>query len=163
MAINQSHPKSHHERPLIEKSIDAYRADKKLKSDFICPKCHAVYSKGRWQWMKPPEDAQSKTCPACQREDDGLPAGYLILEGERLNQYADEILKLVHHIEAHERSEHPLKRIMGIERNDTSITITTTDMHLAHGLSKAIESAYHGQLTFQYNEGENLLRAYWKC
>ncbi|CAG0961863.1 hypothetical protein MTYP_00775 [Methylophilaceae bacterium] len=155
------HPISH-DRPLIEQHIDAYRSKGKLADPTVCPQCSAVFHKGRWQWAETPADANHETCPACLRQQDNFPAGFVSLEGQFLIDHSDEIMRLVTNHEKHEKAEHPLKRIINIDRHEGAITITTTDIHLARGIGEAIHHAYQGHLELQYSPGENQLRAYWK-
>ncbi len=64
-------------------------------------------------------------------------------------------------MEKHERTEHPLKRIVEIEEKNGATLITTTDIHLARGIGEAIHNAYQGELEFHYNPDEYLLRVSW--
>jgi len=150
-----------HERPLPEQHIDAYKASGKLAEPAVCPQCHAVYHKGRWQWLETPDAAHKEICPACHRINDNFPAGYVTLEGPYFEAHSEEILHMVQNHERHERLEHPLKRIIATEKQNGATIITTTDMHLARGIGEAIKHAFQGELELQYNPGENLVRAYW--
>ena len=140
---------------------DAYKTKGKLSEPTVCPQCSAVFHEGRWQWGKAPAEAHQETCPACHRIQDHFPAGFLTLQGAFFLTHREEIMQLVHNMEARERAEHPLKRIMAVEENDDSTLITTTDIHLARGVGEAIHHAYQGNLDFHYNPGENLLRVHW--
>lgn len=84
-----------------------------------------------------------------------------MLEGDFLREHHDEIMNLVQNFEKTKKSQYPLQRIMATEGQDNGLLITTTDIHLARGIGEAIHSAYQGNLDLQYNENENLLRAYW--
>ncbi|HSR02937.1 MAG TPA: BCAM0308 family protein, partial [Methylophilaceae bacterium] len=129
----------------------------------VCPQCKAIFHKGRWQWSDVPANAHQKTCPACHRLNDDFPAGFVTLEGPFYMEHADQILRTVHNHEQYERSEHPLKRIMSVQKQASdSVLITTTEIHLARGIGKAIQDAYQGELELHYNPGENQLRVYWK-
>lgn len=165
MNVNKSSSGFHpvgHGFPLIEHNVDVYRMQGKLPEPTICPQCNAVFLKGRWQWAKSDAGAHQEVCPACHRQNDKRPAGILILKGPFLVSNQDEILQLVSHHEQHERAEHPLKRIIGIEKSGDSVTITTTDIHLAQGIAKAVHHAYQGELEMQYSKGQNQVRAEWK-
>ncbi len=155
------HPVSH-DRPLLEQHIDAYRLRGKLAEPTVCPQCHAVFHKGRWQWIEAPANAHNETCPACHRIHDQYPAGYVTLEGDFFNEHSNEIMRAVHNHEQHERAEHPLKRVMAVEKQGDATVVTTTDIHLARGIGEAVRHAYQGELELHYNPGENQLRAYWK-
>lgn len=149
-------------KPLQEHLDDSYKSRGKLPEPTVCPQCGAVFHKGRWQWLPKPEKAHSEMCPACHRIHDGVPAGYVKLEGQFLAQHRGELLELVRHVESKEKAEHPLQRIMNIVDEHGGVLVTTTDSHLARGIGDALHHAYQGYLEFQYNPDENLLRAHWK-
>lgn len=164
MHINQTAAGAHQghlERPLLAHEIDTYKLKGKLPEPTICNVCGAVYHEGRWQWIKAPINAHQETCPACHRIHDKFPAGFITLEGPFLNEHNDEIFSLIHHHEQHERTEHPLKRIIAIEKQKDATLITTTDTHLACGIGEAISHAYKGNLKVEHVSGENMVRVYW--
>lgn len=144
-----------------EKRHDTYQIKGKLQEPTVCPKCSAVFHKGRWQWLGAPANAHQHNCPACQRILESQPAGFVTLAGEFFVAHRDEIISLIHNVEKKEKTEHPLKRIMAIEEEDNGVLITTTDIHLARGIGEAIHHAYQGDLEFHYNLAENLLRVSW--
>jgi len=141
---------------------DPYHATERPPEPTICPKCKAVYDEGRWQWLRPPDDAHEHVCPACQRIHDSFPAGYVTIRGQFMKDHRDEIIALINSKEDAEKAEHPLQRIMAIEDVREGLQITTTDSHLARGIGEALHSAYKGELKLRYSRDENLLRAVWK-
>ena len=78
---------------------DSYKASGKLREPTVCPQCHAVFHKGRWQWLPHPDDAERVTCPACHRMQDHFPAGYVELKGDFVSQRREEVVNLVRHVE----------------------------------------------------------------
>lgn len=79
-----------------------------------------------------------------------------------LQLHGDEVRSLIRNVEAREKSEHPLQRIMSIEETDGNLRITTTDIHLAFDICDALHHAYKGDLDFHYNKAEYLLRVHWQ-
>lgn len=150
-----------HDRLIQEARHDTYQLKGKLPEPTVCPECHAVYHKGHWQWLPVPEHAHSHKCPACLRMHDGFPAGYVELSGIFFQQHREEVLQQVRHHALQAKAEHPLERLINIEETNDSAMITTTDIHLARGIGEALHSAYDGELKFQYNDQENLLRVTW--
>ncbi len=140
---------------------DSYKSKKKLPTPTRCPDCGAVYDRGRWTWGTAAADAHQEPCPACHRVRDRFPAGYVTLDGDFFTAHRDEILRLARHRGEHERAEHPLERIMGVEDAAGGVLITTTDTHLARDIGEAIGAAYKGSLEYHYNKEENLLRVHW--
>jgi NMD protein affecting ribosome stability and mRNA decay len=153
---------SRHDGVFQERIHDAYKAKGKLPEPTVCPQCGAVFHQGRWQWSKIPEGAHRETCAACHRINDHFPAGFLTLKGEYFRAHRDEVMQLVHNNEKHERSEHPLNRIMAIEEKDGATLVTTTDIHLARGIGEALHHAYQGELQYHYNPEQYLLRVSWE-
>jgi hypothetical protein len=144
-----------------ERVQDAYKAKGKLREPTACSQCGAVFLEGRWQWQQAPANAHRTICPACHRIHDHYPAGFLTMKGEFFRTHRDEIMRLVYNQEQHERKEHPLKRIMEVEERDDITLVTTTDIHLVRGIGEALHRAYKGELGFNYNPEQNLLRVSW--
>lgn len=152
--------KSHH---IEEHRHDPYRTKAKLAEPTVCPQCAAIYAGGRWQWAEEkPKGAHEHTCPACRRINDNYPAGELTLSGKFLAAHSAEIIGLMRNIEAAEKREHPLQRIMGIEEADDKLVVTTTDIHLPRRIGHALTSAYKGDLDTHYDEGGYFIRMKWQ-
>ena len=132
-----------------------------MSSTRTCPQCGAVFEGGRWRWGMAPASAYEEPCPACHRIHDRYPAGYVTLTGEFFAAHRDEILNLVRNCEVREKAEHPLERIMGIEDIEGGVLVTTTDTHLARYIGESLHAAEKGQLHYEYNKEDNLLRVKW--
>mgnify|MGYP001314983373 CR=1 FL=1 len=161
----QSQPAGFHpirrDQRLLETAMDSYKTKGKLPEPTVCPDCGAVFQAGRWQWLAKPKDAHETNCPACHRIRDHMPAGYVSLAGEFFAKHEQEILHLIQHLEAQEKVDHPLQRIMAIEKTEHGTVVTTTDIHLARGIGEALHHAYQGELEFHHNPEQNLLRVDW--
>jgi NMD protein affecting ribosome stability and mRNA decay len=149
------------DRLIQELEHDPYHSKRKLEGPTVCPDCGAIFRAGRWRWESAPDDAARHPCPACDRIRDQVPAAFLTLRGEFLRAHENEIVHLIHNLEAHERSEHPLKRIMAREDTGDAMVFTFTDAHLARGVGEALHHAYQGELDYEYEKGEILLRVSW--
>jgi len=51
---------------------------------------------------------------------------------------------------------------MWIDYQKDGLTITTTDVHLARGIGEALHRAYKGELDYNFNDSEYLLRVRWR-
>jgi hypothetical protein len=151
-----------HPEALDELIHDPYHEREKLSDPSVCSDCGAVYEQGRWQWLTPPAEARQVRCAACRRIREKLPAGYVSIEGEFAREHRDEVVNLARNLEACEKEEHPLQRIMAIEEQGDKLMITTTDIHLARYIGEALEKAYKGELDFQYDKEEYLLQVHWR-
>jgi NMD protein affecting ribosome stability and mRNA decay len=155
---------SRQDKLIKEKVHDTYMKSGKPSEPTQCPQCQAVFADGRWQW--PQEDIsppRKELCPACQRKEDKVPAGLLTLRGDFFNEHRREIINLVHNKVDSQKAEHPLKRLMAIEKQeDGSTLLSFTDTHLPRGVGKAIAAAYDGELEIQYTEEAGIVRVYWQ-
>jgi hypothetical protein len=145
-----------------ERVHDPYRASEKLGDSVRCPDCGVEYHNGRWVWPETEgKDLKEQSCPACRRVADGYPAGELILSGSFLEKHRDEILATATNIEEGQRAEHPLNRIIAIEQRDGETVITTTDIHLPHGIAHALKDAWGGEMKTHYDEEGYFTRVQW--
>lgn len=134
----------------------------KLAEPKVCSSCHAIYREGRWQWPEVPNPAGEPTlCPACERIRDELPGGEIHISGEFAREHKEEILARVRHVEAREKAEHPLQRLMAIREAAGETVITTTDSHLAHAIGTALHDAFKGDLSAPWVEKNETLRVKW--
>jgi hypothetical protein len=149
-------------RILDDARHDPYEARLKLREPTICKECGVVYRHGRWCWDVAPHDADRVLCPACQRAHDRMPAGYLTLEGPYVQAHRDDLLALAAKIEANEKAEHPMHRILTIEQEPESVTVHTSDIHLPHRIGEALCKAHRGHLDVAYGHNEYSVRAHWR-
>jgi NMD protein affecting ribosome stability and mRNA decay len=151
-----------HDRLVQEREHDPYRQPRQLPSATSCPECGAVFARGRWSWPREEQPITGEElCPACRRLRDRYPAGLVVLRGEFLEQHYDEVAHLVTHQASLESAEHPLSRIIDVERRPREMVVTTTDIHLPRRIGEAIHRAYGGNLDFAYAESEDMLRVSW--
>jgi hypothetical protein len=152
-----------HGNPHLREEIhDPYRTPTKARGPAQCAGCGATYIKGRWTWQRlAPKPAASLECPACRRIKDRYPAGEITLRGSFAVEHADEIRKLVRNIEKAEREEHPLHRIVALQRAGGATKVTTTDLHLPRRIAHAVEAAWGGALTTHYDEAGYFVRIDW--
>jgi NMD protein affecting ribosome stability and mRNA decay len=150
------------ERLTKEPVHDTYKAKVNPREPTMCPECGVVFHQGRWQWLAAPAETRVSLCPACQRGHDHNPGGYLTLSGEFFREHRDEILLTARAVEAREKAEHPLHRIMDVEEQADGVLITTTAMELARAISDAVHHTYQGKLDYHYTDGTNILRVAWK-
>ena len=150
--------------PLLRESIhDPYRSREKLRQATRCPQCGVQYRNGRWAWPKTQTRAlRKRLCPACRRFNDHYPAGEILVSGSFVASHRNEILARIRHVEASERAQHPLHRIMTIDERDTAITITTADIHLPRRIAHALEDAWGGTAKTHYDRDGYFTRVRWE-
>ena len=147
---------------------DTYRPKKskvevKASAATACSQCKAVFRDGRWRWpeVAPATGRSRLLCPACQRIRDDYPAGEVHVAGAFARTHRAEVLARIHHVEQRERAERPLNRLMEIREAGDELVVTTTDIHLAHALGKALQDAFKGELIAPWSESGDLLRVRW--
>lgn len=141
---------------------DPYQAGGKPKAPAVCSECGLVYTNGRWQkGGSAPAHTHRQLCPACQRVRDDAPAGFLTIEDPQSGAHHAELLRTVRNVETRKRGRHPLQRIMRIEEQRDRTTVTTTDGRLTLDIAHAIKSAFGGEVEYQMQEGNFLMRARW--
>src|SRR5262245_16782242 len=108
----------------------------KHPSATLCPECGAVYSQGRWHWtdVADPSGDAREVCPACRRIRDADPAGEIRISGDFARAHREEIVSRVRNVEAREKTDHPLQRVMQIREESETLVVTTTDAHLVNAI-----------------------------
>jgi hypothetical protein len=129
----------------------------------VCKECGIVQRAGEWRF-ETPRSAQLATglCPACQRVRDRYPAGTLRIPQPFLAR-RDEVLGLIRNVEAAERPDHPLERLMGVEESDGQLVVTTTGVHLARKIAHRLAKQFHRKPRFRYADGEDLVHVDWEA
>lgn len=150
-----------HDRFVDESRHDSYKQPGKLIEPTVCSGCNAVFHKGRWSWATPPVGAHEAVCPACHRVKDKYPKGMLTITGTFAEQQSEQVMGVIKNAEAKENKEHPLARIMSIDKRPEGLVVSTTDSHLPRQIGEALNHAYHGELALHYGEDKDLLRVTW--
>lgn len=151
-----------HRQLFNENDEDPYLLSEKLADPSICTDCGALYQNGAWQWKKTLVSTATKIrCAACKRILENMPAGIVTIDGAFALKIRNELLSLIHHLEAREKSEHPLKRIIEIKESNQDMVITTTDIHLARGIGEALKKAYKGKLVLHFPKDKYNIRVHW--
>lgn len=149
------------DRMVQEYQHDTYKLRGKLKEPAICSGCGVLFHKGRWTWGAAPKDAQATRCPACHRIQDKYPKGLVTITGNFKDQQREQVMGVIRNTEAREQQEHPLSRVMAIERRPEGLVISTTDTHLPRRIGEALTHAYRGLLDFHYDQDEDFIRVNW--
>ncbi len=135
-----------------------------------CVTCGAVYTKRRWVLAEIAIRNKSEhyhpvemtLCPACKQQREGVPSGFVYLEGAFLTNHRDEISRLLMNEADRAALDNPLGRIMGWdEGNGGRLTITTTTEHLAERLGQALNKAFDGETRYDFSHENKLARVYW--
>lgn len=128
----------------------------------VCSHCGAVQQGNRWSWDAMPCNPSETLCPACLRVRDRVPAAILTVRGDCLTEHKSEILKLIREKVQQIGKQHPLKRIIDMEDDETEAVFTFTDEQLTREIGNDLHKTYDGVLDFQYSNDDSLLRVIWQ-
>ena len=136
-----------------------------------CLTCGAIYVKRRWvaadiahKSGKPGSERPVEfiTCPACEQMQKGTPAGFLYVDGAFFSKHQEEIERLLNNEADHAGEVNPLARIMMQSIDESGrLVVTTTTEHLAATLGRALQSAFSGELRFNFSHENKVSRVYW--
>ena len=156
----------------VDHEAGSHRPPKAMAEPAVCQVCGDVYADRRWsqpdaegQRHQHPHfrAAKSVVCPACKRQSDKIPSGYVHLSGAFLATHRDEIMQLLHNEAERAATDNPLARIMELKQEAAAqLTVTTTTEHLAQRLGHAIEKAYDGEIRYDFSHENKLAHVYWR-
>lgn len=152
---------SRRDRMIQEKRHDTYRERGKWPDPTVCGECGSLFQDGRWSWNRATKEANKVVCPACQRIVDNCPAGYVEIRGGFFKGHREELLNLIRREEELEKGEHPMERIISIVDEENHTLVTTTGVHIARRIGKALSRACQGNLSIRYGDDEKSIRVYW--
>jgi hypothetical protein len=102
-------------------------------------------------------------CPACRQASEGVPRGFVTLEGGFLVEHRDEIVRLLENEVQRTAEDNPLARILERTwKGATRLMVATTTAHLAQRLGQALEKAFGGETTFKFSHENKLTRVAWR-
>jgi hypothetical protein len=148
----------------------ARREKKSLSDPSVCEKCGAVYENRHWtaqEFVREHDRFEHwkpkaiTICPACQQIEAGVVGGYVTLSGLFLKNHREEIQHLLKNAEKQATEDNPLSRIMKWDEAGDRINIETTTEHLAQRFGHALESAYHGEVKYDFSHENKVARVAW--
>ncbi len=149
------------DRLVQEKRHDTYRQSGKWPDPTVCKECGSSFQNGRWSWNKSIEGDSKVVCPACQRIADNYPAGHVEIKGTFFREHREDLVNLIDNEAKLEKREHPMERIISIIHENEHTLVTTTGVHIARRIGKALLRACQGDLSIQYGDDEKSIRVYW--
>jgi len=155
----------------VDHEAGRHRAPRASAEPAKCSVCGAVYSDRRWTPAgTPKKSAKHKhwhpaaiiVCPACTKQREGLPSGFVYVSGDFLPSHRLEIERLLDKEAERAAVDNPLARIMTREIDENGrLVISTTTEHLAQRLGHALEKAFEGEVRYDFSHENKLARVYW--
>jgi hypothetical protein len=94
---------------------------------------------------------------------DGVPSGYLHLEGNFLSDHREEIERLIRNEAGRASEDNPLARVIKRDNDERGrLTFTTTTEHLAQRLGRALRKAFDGKVRYDFSHENKLAHVWWK-
>jgi NMD protein affecting ribosome stability and mRNA decay len=137
----------------------------------VCKTCGSVYADRRWVTAEAAKEsikfntknsARLTICPACHRQSEGVPSGYVYVKGAFLKKHLYEIERLMLNEAERAAEDNPTARIMERVKSNEQLTIATTTEHLAQRLGHALEKAYGGDIHYEFSHENKLSRVWWQ-
>ncbi len=159
----------------VDHEAGKHRPGKAEGEPLVCQVCGDFYFERRW-WLPDSEgvaryknsidpkwsEPMATVCPACERKKNGVPSGYVHLDGAFLTQHREEIDQLLHNEAGRAAEDNPLARIMNWSQDEKGrLTLETTTEHLAQRLGHALEKAFKGQVRYDFSHENKLAHVYW--
>ncbi|HMV49962.1 MAG TPA: BCAM0308 family protein [Blastocatellia bacterium] len=149
-----------------------HRTLRSLPEPAVCEVCGDVYADRRWSKPDPERTdlkhkhfraAHKVVCPACERQRDGVPSGFVYVEGKFFSSHSDEIKRLLENETERAGEDNPLARIMNwLTDAEGRLTISTTTEHLAQRLGHALSKAFHGKVRYGFSHRNKLAHVWWR-
>lgn len=135
----------------------------------ICTSCHAVYHRKRWstdldQYQQLESHSQTRrvTCPACQKIASNYPVGIVTLRGSYLWEHEAEIQQILKNEEDKAFAKNPQQRIIRKTKDESGLTIETTEEKLAEHLGRVLHRAHRGELKISWAANPDICRVSWE-
>jgi hypothetical protein len=174
----------------VDREAGRHRTRRAADEPLVCEVCGDVYANRRWslpaktkgkqepttldfserEWVAVEEGQEEKTrppkmvvCPACQRQREGAPSGFVHLDGAYLIAHLEEIKRMITREAERAAEDNPLARIIRWEKDERErLTLATTTEHLAQRLGHALEKAFKGKACYDFSHENKLAHVYWQ-
>jgi hypothetical protein len=153
------------------KRVDHVEAQHQPDEPSVCKACGAIYTKRRWVTKKQAQKSVGRAverpthqilCQACAQKAEGVPGGYVYLDGAFFVKHREEVERLLQNEAKRVLAKNPLAQIMEWQSvGEEKMTITTTTEHLAQRLGHALEKAFSGSVVYDFSHENKLARVHW--
>lgn len=139
-----------------------------VKEGTVCHSCGVVYRHKHWEHAEEGRSYSSNhqgkviLCPACLKIKGKNPSGVVTLKWKGLSEHKGDLLNLIRNVGERAFQTNALERIMKIRESGNSIEVETTSGVLSQRVGRAIEKAYHGELSYRWSKNEKLVRIQWE-
>jgi hypothetical protein len=139
-----------------------------LPDPTVCPSCNAVYSHKTWRAAAerskdvPFAGAPRALCPACRRTQRGPFLGRVLIRGNFVPVYEEEICRRVHNVAARAEFTQPEHRLVSLQWNGAALEVITTSQGLAHRIARELKKTFGGRASYNWAERDRSLLATWQ-
>jgi NMD protein affecting ribosome stability and mRNA decay len=176
----------------VDHEAGRHRTPRAPAEALVCEVCGYIYTNRRWitpsvfkvkqkptsidfstrQWVAAEKQksrealsshaAETVVCPSCQRQREGVPSGFLHLDGVFLTHHREEIERLLNNEAERVAEDNPVARIMKWGQDEKGrLMLTTTTEHLAQRLGRSLQKAFKGKVRYDFSHENKLAHVYW--
>ena len=156
----------------VDHEAGRHRPGRSSPEPLVCEGCGCMFVHRRWiaaaaasteMASKHLGPAQATTCPACVKKREGLPEGYVYLEGSFAAAHRDEIERLIANEAERAARRNPLARVIEWGTDENGLPrLSTTTTFLARRLGRALEKAFGGTVRYVFSHENRLVRTWWE-
>lgn len=139
-----------------------------LPDPTVCPSCHAVYSHKTWRAAferskdAPFAGAHQALCPACRRAQRGPFLGRVLICGNYVPVYEEEICRRIRNVAARAEFTQPEHRLVSLQWSGPALEVVTTSQGLAHRIAHELKKTFGGRTSYKWAERDRSLLATWQ-
>jgi NMD protein affecting ribosome stability and mRNA decay len=156
----------------VDREAGRHRTARSRREPLLCQECGSWFIRRRW--VRPIDavrharkvrllPAGTAVCPACFRQREGLPEGFVYIEGSFASRHRAEIERLIFNETQRARRRNPLARVISWGKDNKGTPyFSTTTLYLARRLGRALADALGGTLQYKFSHENKLLRVHWQ-
>ena len=139
------------------------------REPIVCAGCGALYVHKHWSHSAGARRRASgqpievRICGACKSQKNGMPHGFVHVDGEFVRAHRADIVALLRNEAARAAEHNPLARIVTWHDDGRTddVLVTTTTEHLAIRLGQALEKAFDGRVLYGFSHENKLAHVWW--
>jgi hypothetical protein len=150
---------------------DDVRTQEAPAEPIVCAGCGAVYVHKHWsrsattrlRAVKADQPIEVRICGACRRRREGVPHGFVHVDGDFVRTHRTDIINLLRNEAARAAEDNPLAQIVDWHESGhtADVLVTTTTEHLAIRLGRALEKAFDGRVLYGFSHENKLAHVWW--
>lgn len=139
-----------------------------IRDSMLCRRCGALYRHKGWHVGLAslrkcrPGSIRFTTCPACQRERQGVGFGRILLRGAYARLHEEELCRRIRNVSIRARSNQPERRLVSVMRDEGGLEVLATSQRLAHRVARELVKTHAGKATYHWDDHDGALLVVWR-